>query len=480
MRRRLSTTALLFFLPPSHTTPRNVFNASSVQNWLFDLQKQVRRGCLHFFGSNFLTYFRRKKCDEKHPICDRCVRAGIECLGYSYLDLPKDKSIRPRTKPAPRTSPVPAGPSRQRSRNITAATASSSFLPATPSAWNNLSQEGSTPTLWPSAHDSFPSIFPDANADTIPNDVLDFSFFPDSTPSTLFDPHDGANGWWETNLAPVPSVNQPDQTPNFTPDIFSNQLPLTPAPTPGSTSHSSAPFCGLDPPPDNSAPPSTSATRLTNGQASLLQSLLSLGQPHELPLAPSRSICATPSSSRGSSWPSPDVECEEESSATSEESDPEGVVEIFRAPALDSNVESNSLPFVLQSCKQLVYFGQRKLIPELLADAKWISQTVFEPLRMAHLAREWVTRRYVDSEDSRHTITLVANVVRALTSRTSLQDSYLPSLSMLRNRVLTSLAVARSTPNPSRELDMREASDALDNTIEVGAHPVARGLNNIS
>ncbi|KAF8597737.1 hypothetical protein BDV93DRAFT_358496 [Ceratobasidium sp. AG-I] len=391
---------------------------------------------------------RRKKCDEKHPICDRCVRAGIECLGYSYLDLPKEKSVRPRTKATPhalsRSSLGPASPSRPQPQTLpTPATASPyPFLPATPSAWNDLSLEAPASTIWPSAPCGFPSDFPSADTGPIPSDVLDFSFLPDSTTNTIFDSQHGANNWWEANLSHAPPVNGADQTPNFTTDLLPNQMPLTPAPTPDSGNYGLVPFRGFGP------PTSTSATRLTAGQASLLQSLLSLGQPHNDSPEPTRSTCETPSS-RGSSWPSPDLELDDESSVTSDESDPEGVVAMIRAPVLNSNLESNSLPFVLHSY------------------AKWITQTVYEPLRMVHKARDWITSRYNNSEDSRQIITLAANVIRFVAKDERPNQAYQPSMSLLQDRVRMGIALASSRQNLSHDLEHKNSIEAINHALEV-------------
>ncbi|KAF8761966.1 maltose acetyltransferase [Rhizoctonia solani] len=46
-------------------------------------QSRSKTGCL-------TCKTRRKKCDEQRPTCERCARAKMECLGYSYLDNPEE------------------------------------------------------------------------------------------------------------------------------------------------------------------------------------------------------------------------------------------------------------------------------------------------------------------------------------------------------------------------------------------------------
>ncbi|QRW17213.1 Fungal specific transcription factor domain [Rhizoctonia solani] len=47
---------------------------------------------------------RRKKCDEAHPKCQRCISMGLECSGYQYVERMSAigrKARKPRTKSAP-------------------------------------------------------------------------------------------------------------------------------------------------------------------------------------------------------------------------------------------------------------------------------------------------------------------------------------------------------------------------------------------
>ncbi|KDN47017.1 hypothetical protein RSAG8_03794, partial [Rhizoctonia solani AG-8 WAC10335] len=49
---------------------------------------------------------RRKKCDETHPKCQACTRLGLECSGYQYIESTPGKGKRPRTKPDPLQPPT--------------------------------------------------------------------------------------------------------------------------------------------------------------------------------------------------------------------------------------------------------------------------------------------------------------------------------------------------------------------------------------
>lgn len=86
---------------------------------------------------------------------------------------------------------------------------------------------------------------------------------------------------------------------------------------------------------------------------------------------------------------------------------------------------------------------------------------------MAHKARDWITTRYTHSEDSRLTITLVANVVRFLVGDRWPVDLYRSCMSLLENRVRTSIALASSRQNRSRDSDQEDAIEAVIQALEV-------------
>ncbi|KAG9098175.1 hypothetical protein FRC06_006680 [Ceratobasidium sp. 370] len=385
---------------------------------------------------------RRKKCDETKPKCERCLKAGMDCLGYAYLDEASDKSKRPRPKPAARTAKSTPNVVSSAAGSLHQPTTAPRSLHAIPShlsrsgpSLHDPSRSVSTGGLWPSpqAQGNFPL------ASTIPNDVLDFSFLPDPT-SILPDAQVASERWWDTNMAVL--AQHLNQTLGTAPPAFVLQSGVPSPPNPPEFDTQSVILrrpLGASP---------SSLTKMTPGQASLFQALLSLGQPGtSSPFPPSSS--QTPASSHGSTRPSPDME-DDNSSTTSEESDPEGIKEIVcRTPTLDKNTPSNSLPFVLHSY------------------SKWIRWTVFEPLRLANKARDHLTRRFNQSQDSRSTVTLVANIIRNLSRSSSLATNYLPAVSLVRDRARRNLALVDANKNRPIQPNSREALDALEDMFEV-------------
>lgn len=140
--------------------------------------------------------------------------------------------------------------------------------------------------------------------------------------------------------------------------------------------------------------------------------------------------------------------------AGSDQEDPEGVERaIFDSLTLDRNVESNSLPFVLESY------------------ASWIGRVAFDPVKVARRSRDLIIKNYCDSEESRWTITLIANVFRKLVGSETMGEvwrpGYLPTVSTLVGQVRRNITMAKSSYSPSWEVDIQNVVRALDNTLEV-------------
>ena len=103
---------------------------------------------------------------------------------------------------------------------------------------------------------------------------------------------------------------------------------------------------------------------LSSGQASLYGAILSLAGPENPPpmMVLPQTTVLPPAPLRGPTWPSPnessDGDADDDSgSEKSEEDDPEGVKQAMcTTVAPDANVETNALPFVLQSCKSPDYY----------------------------------------------------------------------------------------------------------------------------
>jgi hypothetical protein len=286
----------------------------------------------------------------------------MECLGYSHLDDASDKSTRPRVKPAAarhassKPASAIAGPSH---RPTTSPLTGPPGIPSLPSGstplWANPHSPTTGPTggLWPSVPTNARGIYPKAGTASTPDDVLDFSFLSDPA-TTMFVPQGASASWWDTDVAmSTTSAYQSHEPLDITPNASHNQLFGV------SQSNLPDPSRSLDPHRAPGASLDANPTHMTSGQASLFHALFSLGESQTASPNPSNSTAQTPPSSHGSTWPSPDTEQDEESSVTSEESDPEGVREIVcRTPTLDRNVPANSLPFILQSCACIQSLGR--------------------------------------------------------------------------------------------------------------------------
>ncbi|KAB5590668.1 hypothetical protein CTheo_5892 [Ceratobasidium theobromae] len=189
---------------------------------------------------------------------------------------------------------------------------------------------------------------------------------------------------------------------------------------------------------------------MTSGQASLFDSLFSLAQPGDDYYNLSTSTYQELKSPIGH-LPSPKSEKDWESSDTTRynienNQDPEGVRAIMCRPlTLDCNVESNSLPFILESCGRMV----------------------FQPLRVARIGREYVFRKYARGELARSKLMLISHAVRIVARDTEYDVDDLPPLATLRAQMSCGYLMAHSTRDSSGELEIRTTSDAFDHSYEL-------------
>ncbi|EUC56357.1 fungal-specific transcription factor domain protein [Rhizoctonia solani AG-3 Rhs1AP] len=110
------------------------------------------------------------------------------------------------------------------------------------------------------------------------------------------------------------------------------------------------------------------------------------------------------------------------------EDDPEGIEgAICGVLPLDSGVESNSLPFVLQSY------------------AIWMKINMFDPSRKTDMFKDAIVRRYVGSAQSRLRTILTANLMRAVIV---LDATYKPMLAMLTDGIRQSLVQLNNSTVP--------------------------------
>ncbi|KAG9083465.1 hypothetical protein FRC06_004520, partial [Ceratobasidium sp. 370] len=386
----------------------HVRGASSLENGMFDLQNP-------------------KKCDEARPKCQRCKRAGMECLGYEYLDNPVRKPRKPRTKrsvPAGLESPSVAGPSHPYVDGFFASivpTDASYLAPDIP--WGDVIPSGEA---W-----SFPpNIYGEGHLVPALDDLPDVLILPDQ-PSALPGVRGTSITSWNIALGLPDAFSQPIRgNANKDPDMPVEQnLSVPPLLEP---SFNDQRFFS-----DTLNVTADNHTYLDTGEASLFLHLLGLDAQTET-FTPSNSTSRTPPSYQGSTWPSPR---DDDSSITEEDSDTEGVMSVFGPNlALDRSVPSNALPYIISSY------------------LRWVIRTTFEPLKAARRTRENLTKRYMQSDDSRCGTTLVATAMESLLKDPLAVVGHVPAMAALEHRVNFKLAMIKSSHEP---LPDGHASDVL-------------------
>ncbi|KDN46943.1 hypothetical protein RSAG8_04020, partial [Rhizoctonia solani AG-8 WAC10335] len=168
------------------------------------------------------------------------------------------------------------------------------------------------------------------------------------------------------------------------------------------------------------------------GVGDFLESIFSLAWPDHLnPVSP------TPQSPRL-------IEPLELGNDLNEPEDPEHVQDaLLGFLSLDRNVESNSLPFILQ------------------ATAIWLSHSMFEPLRIVYLARNDVFRGYVLGEEYRQIMNLMANNVYEITRSAEYGPAESSSFLMLEVILRRRLTQAGARVATSRGLNRQCAVEAM-------------------
>jgi hypothetical protein len=406
---------------------------------------------------------RHKTRDQSHPAWGSYARAGIEYGGYPAVEnhwrnerQPTEESgLNSSHDPALSTSIV-TGPS----IHVIDLT-----LPAT---------DVSLPVLQPQSNQIRPpdqpiSCFPQSDSDHFGGSSVAVPVF-DETPHNPFmlgRSHIDAllTNYCTASQRPHPDPLQLDGSRSFP----SPRSTTSKAPAPSSNAACS----DLIP---HSLPTSSQQHTLqpmTPGQASLFGALLSLARPEDRPL--------------GSSWPTPwtpqssgqipilaDARHGYSSLPTVNDTmiddleDTEDVRNsIFDSLALDRNVQSNSVPYILQCCESIRHFNLVIVFLILLADALWMRRFLFEPLRVVRIARDYVSSSYQTSLQSRWKMMLISDIVRTVARSTVFDMDALPNLTTLVEQMNRGFAVVSSRRESSRELDIEGALRALDNAYEV-------------
>ncbi|CAE6443237.1 unnamed protein product [Rhizoctonia solani] len=313
---------------------------------------------------------RRKKCDETKPKCQRCQKSGLECPGYIYIHNKNKRTKRLRTVPAPREKKRKA---QVQDMDQAALNATTKDLPI------------SIPTQG------------EANPTDLSINLLDLTSIPN--PMGLLDSSDS---WKQDDLMYLGNENRFDER--------------------SLVSSADQQFWVLPANLGTLSPPSYNPSSMTSGQASLLDALFSLGDKSNKDTAPLSNT--HPLHSSRSTWTSPDMERDEFSS---DDKDPEGACQtICRPLTLDKNVESNTLPFILQNY------------------ATWVDRMAFEPLKMAPVVRNFVAKQFEDGQESRWTLTLLANIGGRLGRGVIFGETDLSMISVLQTQTRRRLVNAKS------------------------------------
>ncbi|QRV78223.1 Fungal specific transcription factor domain [Ceratobasidium sp. AG-Ba] len=330
----------------------------------------------------------------------------MECLGYSYLDNPVRKTRKPRTVKAPVFAPLDppasvAGPSQPSAHNLSAPihTPYHSPYPTLDAVLPSSLEIGlAAPTGSTSAY--LDTVTPSA-----PSGLPGIDHHLSSVPHG---PGSATSMWWDGGSGPIGS-------------------------------HSGPFYRGGD---------RYVATPLTRDSVSLLGSsssddrrsgLIEYGPSDFSSLG--ASIISLPTSSHGSMGTS-NVEQDDDSSVASEDSETEAVMSLVTpALPLDRNARGNALPFVLSSY------------------LRWMSQTMFEPLVVAHWMRDLLIQRYNMSDDSRRGALLVATVLESIDKDPGLSLEQFPPLMAFRNRVNLKLRASESGQESSYDTNMAALED---------------------
>ncbi|KAF8679425.1 hypothetical protein RHS04_04876 [Rhizoctonia solani] len=133
-----------------------------------------------------------------------------------------------------------------------------------------------------------------------------------------------------------------------------------------------------------------------------------------------------------------------------DDDDPEGFEEILCQISirLDRTVDSNKLPFVLQCY------------------AQWISQSVFEPLKIAYTTKDTISQQFSLSQASRSRLLMISQIMRKLAKHRALDEEGNMLLELLRCEIWQNVAAFCSRQWAENE-EREHAILALNNTFEL-------------
>ncbi|CUA76787.1 Sterol regulatory element-binding protein ECM22 [Rhizoctonia solani] len=352
-------------------------------------QSRSKTGCL-------TCKTRRKKCDEQRPTCERCARAKMECLGYSYLDNPEELAqarAKIAASRATRASEQPNSP-------LSTVAGPSQFA-----AWRGHPvpiRSGSAPSDMTASGVPSHDLVRDAShseGDTAQLDVMEFPFLSQTSVPGALDsqPHGHSNNWWGAGSSVAVDESGVGQS-------FIGQGVAS------TSGHHST---------------SVEFHQPRHSEDSQLFLAGDISHPNYTisgvnPLRRSRSETAR--------YPIEDTLFDHDSDST-DDSDHENITGI--------------------------------------SYAWWMSQTVFEPMRSAHLLRGHIIDRFMASEESRATLTSIANVVRTVGKSYGLTPNQVSHIRMLHRRVQNIILVFNASEPHIYEQGTQQAMKTLNSALEI-------------
>ncbi|KAF8685213.1 26S proteasome subunit RPN7 [Rhizoctonia solani] len=389
---------------------------------------------------------RKKKCDETHPQCLRCIGMGIQCGGYPPLENPDSRGVMRRARPI-----LPA----------TGTKRGTTFKMVMPGSTKYTASHVSSSTTSSVAAGRSQTTNEERNISTEPQGQMStFSQFPDppSQPG-----HSSTADTTQTSLMQQPVV--PTQSRDM--GYATGQLPASSDLRPhGSSSGSSAGASSLEI--VHSHTPSNHLEEVhihpSQGQPGPAYgvpafehtwnelSVPTQSRPLDSLFSVSASGSGSGSGSRSSgSLPSLSFSPSEDEESASDDEDPEGVgIVMCTIPTPDPHAQSNTLPFVLQSY------------------ARWANFSVFEPSRIAYQLRDNILARFSSSQASRNRVILIANAITAIGRDAKFTIRSTSIVAILYDEAQQSIAhVTSKQPASRRELDIPLASMSFDHLVEM-------------
>ncbi|QRW25994.1 26S proteasome non-ATPase regulatory subunit 6 [Rhizoctonia solani] len=394
---------------------------------------------------------RKKKCDETHPQCLRCIGMGIQCGGYPPLENPDSRGVMRRARPI-----LPA----------TGTKRGTTFKMVMPGSTKYTASHVSSSTTSSVAAGRSQTTNEERNISTEPQGQMStFSQFPDppSQPG-----HSSTADTTQTSLMQQPVV--PTQSRDM--GYATGQLPASSDRRPhGSSSGSSAGASSLEI--VHSHTPSNHLEEVhihpSQGQPGPAYgvpafehtwnelSVPTQSRPLDSLFSVSASGSGSGSGSRSSgSLPSLSFSPSEDEESASDDEDPEGVgIVMCTIPTPDPHAQSNTLPFVLQSY------------------ARWANFSVFEPSRIAYQLRDNILARFSSSQASRNRVILIANAITAIGRDAKFTIRSTSIVAILYDEAQQSIAhVTSKQPASRRELDIPLASMSFDHLSRCSSYNV--------